>query len=95
MIAAEEMTQQDFYKGFLMARGRFDPADFGVNLPKDEFTDRIVNDFSDIYRGAWTINELLLHPTEAANFCNEVRRKHGYFDLPDDIILRVLILSAK
>jgi len=28
----------------------------------------------------WTIDELLLHPREAALFCDGVRRKRGWYD---------------
>jgi hypothetical protein len=78
-----------------MGRGRFELSDFGVSLPKEEFTDQVVNDFSAIYRDGWTVDELLLHPREAEQFCNDVRRKHGYYDLPDDIILRVILNRRK
>ncbi len=85
-----KLSQEQFYKEFLMGRGKFNPADFGVNMEREEFTDLMVNEFNGIYRGAWTIDELCLHPREAAKFCDDVRRKHSYYDLPDDIILRVI-----
>ena len=95
MIATRESTQYSFYQEFLMGRGKFEPAEFGVDLSKEEFVDRMVNDFGEAYRGAWTIDELLLHPREAVIFCDQVRRRYGYFDLPDDIILRVIIGRRK
>jgi len=78
-----------------MGRGKFNPADFGVNLEREEFSDLMVDEFNGIYRGAWTIDELLLHPREAARFCDDVRRKFSYHDLPDDIILRVIMSRRK
>ena len=78
-----------------MARGKFDPAEFGVALGKEQFVDQMVEDFNLTYRGTWTIDELLLHPGEASVFCGDVRRKHHYFDLPDDIILRVIMNARK
>lgn len=48
-----------------------------------------------MFRGAWTIEELLLHPRDAIRFCDDVRHKHAYFDLPDDIILRSLLQCGK
>ena len=78
-----------------MVRGKFDPAEFGVNLSRAEFSDQMVDDFSDVYRDTWTVDELLLHPREAMRFCDEVRRKHSYYDVPDDIILRVIMTRRK
>jgi len=95
MIATEEITQREFYKGFLMARGKFDPTEFGVNCSREEFGDEMVGDFAATYRDTWTVDELLLHPREAVKFCDDVRRKHGYHDLPDDIILRTIMNRRK
>lgn len=88
-------SQAEFYRGFLMGRGQFDPKDFGVDLPRDELIDRFVNDFNDTYRGVWSIDELCLHPREALRFCDDVRRNHGWFDMPDDIILRSIMNRRK
>ncbi len=95
MICAPTVTQLEFYREFLMTRGKFDPAEFGVNMEKEEFIDQMVEDFAAHYRDAWSIDELCLHPREALVFCDDVRRKHGYFDLPDDIILRVIMGRRK
>ena len=92
---ASKLTQADFYREFLMGRGKFNPADFGVSVSREEFVDQMVEDFGATYRGAWTMDELLLHPREAVRFCDDVRRKHGYFDVPDDIILRVILNRRK
>jgi hypothetical protein len=48
-----------------------------------------------VYRDGWTVDELLLHPREALNFCDQVRRRYGYFDVPDDIILRSIMQRRK
>ena len=69
MLEALEKTQRQFYREFLMARGKFDPSDFGVSLSKEEFTDQLVEDFNETYRGTWTVDELVLHPAEASTFC--------------------------
>lgn len=95
MQAVLEGKQASFYARFLMARGSFDPKQFGVNLGKDEFTDQMVDEFNTTYRGQLTIDELLLRPRSAIHFCESVRTKHGYYDLPDDIILRVILGRRK
>lgn len=51
----------------------------------------MVDAFGAAYRGQWSIDELMLHPREAAHFCDDVRRQFGYFDVPDDIVLRVIL----
>jgi hypothetical protein len=78
-----------------MGRGKFNPLDFGVNLEREALMDQIVEDFHATYRDSWTVDELLLHPREAAIFCDGVRRQHGYFDLPDDVILRSIMTRRK
>jgi hypothetical protein len=93
MIASFSHTE--FYREFLMGRGNFDPRDFGVDKDRDLFTDEIVEHFNATFRQTWTIDELLLHPREAANFCDEVRRRYHYFDVPDDIILRSILTRRK
>lgn len=89
------MPFTEFYQGFLMSRGKFNPKDFGVDMTREEFTDHMVGDFANAYRDGWTIDELLLHPREAARFCDDVRSKHGFYDVPDDIILRSILTRRK
>ncbi len=71
-----------------MTRGNFDPSEFGVPLRRKQFVDQMAEEFTETYRGTLTVDELVLHPREAMRFCDEVRRKYHYFDLPDDIVLR-------
>lgn len=78
-----------------MGRGKFEPQEFGVDMPKDEFVDLLVGDFAQTFRDAWTIDELCLHPRDALKFCDDVRHRHGFFDVPDDIILRSIMLRRK
>lgn len=88
-------TQIAYYQEFLMGRGNWDPKEFGLNIKKTELVDQFVVAFADIYRDAWSIDELLVHPREASRFCDDVRRKHGYYDLPDDVILRGIMNRRK
>ena len=76
MIRTREQTQAEFYKEFLMGRGKFDPGEFGVKLSREELTEQMIGDFAETYRDGWTIDELLLHPREAMRFCDDVRRHH-------------------
>lgn len=71
MIRTLEPTQAEFYKEFLMRRGDFDPGQFGVNLPKNDFVDQMVNDFNEAYGDSISLDELLLHPQEAAEESDE------------------------
>jgi hypothetical protein len=54
-------SQRAFYREWLMGRQTVDPLEHGVDMSKDEFTDKISELFSAKYRGHWTIDELLLH----------------------------------
>jgi hypothetical protein len=95
MIKATSQSQASFYREFLMRRGDYSPLEFGVDLTREALVDLLVGDFNEYYKGLWTIDELVLHPREATHFCDEIRRKHGFFDLPDDIILRAILNRRK
>ena len=95
MIRQVSESQIRFYKDFIMGRDKFNPQDFGVNMDRNEFDDLLVDAFNSTYRGQWTIDELCLHPNEALQFCNGIKRQHGWFDLPDDIILRTIMNRRK
>jgi len=78
-----------------MPRHSFEPQEFGVDLPKEEFMDRMVDAFNDFYRGNESLDELLLHPQEAVKFCTHVRARYGFQQVPDDVILRSIMQRRK
>lgn len=84
-----------FYVEWIMARGSFEPSDFGIDMTKGDFLDQMAEDFNNSFRGGLTVDEVLLRPRTAMHFCDSVRAKHGYFDLPDDIILRSILQRRK
>jgi hypothetical protein len=95
IMAALSAAQAEYYRRFIMSRPSFEPRDFGVNLEKPEFLDQMAEAFNTTYRGQWSLDELLLHPREAARFCDDVRHRFGYYDVPDDIILRSIMQRRK
>ena len=94
-MATATQAQTDFYREFLMARESFHPRDFGVDMDKAEFIDAMVDDFNTYFHGSISVDELLLHPSDAIAFVADVRRKHGWFSLPEDIILRSILQRRK
>ncbi len=88
-------SQASFYREFLMSRKTVDPTAHGVDMDLEEFTDALADEFNSTFRGMMTLDELLLHPREALEFCDRVRRSHGWFYVPDDIILRTLMKRRK
>lgn len=78
-----------------MARNSVSPEDFGIDMHPDDFMDLMVSDFAESFRDATTLDELLLHPDQAHEFCDNVRLKHGFQDVPDDMILRSIMLRRK
>ena len=95
MITAVSKSQIEFYGEFIMGREKFHPQDFGVNMDRREFDDLMAEEFTSTYHGQFTIDELCLHPREALAFCDGLRRKHGFFHLPDDVILRTVMNRRK
>lgn len=94
MITASQ-PNASFYREFLMRRGDFDPKEFGVNTPKTEFVDQLVDAFNTFVRGQLSLDELLLRPSAALDFCQTVKRSTGWYDVPDDIILRTIMNARK
>ena len=90
-----DAKQVAFYKEWLMARGKFNPMDFGVSMERDAFMDLMVDDFNRAFQDTLTIDELCLRPRSALAFCEEVRTRHGFFDVPDDVILRSIMTRRK
>ena len=93
-ISVEE-SQRAFYREWLMGRQIVNPRDYGVDMDAASFKDRMAELFTTKYRGHWTVDELLLHPREAALFCDDARRSIMGFDVPDDVILRVILGRRK
>jgi hypothetical protein len=90
-----DAKQVAFYKEWLMARGKFNPMDFGVNMERDAFMDLMVDDFNAAYQDTLSIDELCLRPRSALQFCEDVRKRHGFHDVPDDVILRSVMTRRK
>lgn len=84
-----------FYQGFLMKRGNFKPEDFGVDMTKDDFLDEMVNQFGAYTKGSISLDEMLLRPDVAKSFCNQTRGMLQMYDVPDDIILRSVMMRRK
>ena len=76
-------------------REKMTPEDFGIKLGMREFTDDMVNEFNTFFRGQETIDDALLNPRAAMNFCDFVRHKLGNFTLTDDFILRSILNRRK
>jgi len=78
-----------------MGRHKWEPQDFGIDLQKKQLVDMFVDELRSVFRGMWTIDELVVHPREAARFCEDFRLKTGFYSLPDDIILGTLMNERK
>lgn len=94
MIKATSHTHADWYQEFLMKRGDFSPLEYGIDLAKDRLIDLLVDEFNMTFKGL-SMDEVLLRPKSALFFCDSVRQKHGFFDLPDDILLRCILNRRK
>lgn len=78
-----------------MRRGDYSPLQFGIDLTRERLMDLFVEEFNIYFRDQMTVDELVLNPSVAIKFCDEVRHKHGFYHLPDDIILRSLMTMRK
>jgi hypothetical protein len=86
---------REFTESHLMARKRTDPKEHGVPLEKEEFAEQIIGEFEKFLPRGLTVDEFLLRPRVALAFCDEIRLDNGWFDLPDDVILRQIMNYRK
>lgn len=94
-MSATILSKAQFYREFLMSRHSFKPQDFGVDLSREEFDQKIIDNYAETFRDGWSIDELVLHPADAMQWCSGVRTKCGWHYVPDEIILRVMMIHRK
>lgn len=94
MIATTHVPNVQFYREWQMIQ-KLDPKEYGVDIEKEEFVDILVNELAERFHGLWTVDELLLHPRDAMRFCDDVRHKHGFLEVPDQFLLRCMINRRK
>lgn len=67
----------------------------GCEIPIGEFQDALEETFQGHYSN-FSIDSLLLNPSEATSFCDTVRKlRKDYATLPDELILRSLLARRK
>jgi hypothetical protein len=62
----------------------------GCELAIDEFHARLMDAFHRRYP-AWTVDDLLCHPRDAIRFCDQFREATQCHDLPNGLILKILM----
>lgn len=93
MVQLIDLTSQA--QELLMARHRLNFSDYGITEDAETVIDRLVEHFNTLTRGNISIDELLLHPSDAIHFCNRVREVEGWFGMPDDVVLRPILNRRK
>ena len=78
-----------------MSRSSITPQDYGIDMEAADFMDLMAERFSDYTRGQASLDDMLLHPTEASIFCKSVRSCTGFKDLPDSVILKSVMIRRK
>lgn len=95
MLTATRPTRNTFTQDYLMARQQMEPSEFGVRLDRETFIELMIEEFNAYTQGQLSLDELLLRPRSAMHFCETIRGKHAWFDLPDDVILRTIMNRRK
>jgi|GEM_PF-2789416 hypothetical protein len=73
----------------------FAPRDVGVELSRAEFGKILMKFFCDKFGGISMVEELLVYPDSAKQFCCEFRESIQSKSVPDDYILRLLLQCKK
>jgi hypothetical protein len=66
-----------------------------VKVAPDEFADMLLAAFRATFGEQVTVEEVLVQPREANRFCDSVRQRFGYPDLPDGVILQSLLRTEQ
>ena len=74
---------------YLLRRRMSSPGDLGHAISAADLRSTVCAEFSRLYRGLGRL-DLLVRPRLALKLCDEVRSKVQDYDLPDDLILRML-----
>lgn len=75
---------------------RLDLTQYGIKTPIDTVRVSIYTNFKKYFNHQYSIDELLLHPDKAMEFCEYINRiRPGKTHLPHDVILRLLIQYRK
>jgi hypothetical protein len=77
-----------------MPRPALNPSEYGVELNLADFKRMMWSEFGSKY-AQWTVEDLLVNPREGICFCDHIRKTHGYYELPDNIILKTLLNRRK
>jgi hypothetical protein len=64
------------------------------DLDPQDFRD-LLNELHQAMCPSWSIDELLVHPSDALVYCGVVRRRLDCHIMPEDLILRTLINTRK
>jgi hypothetical protein len=78
-----------------MTRRAIDPRHYGVDMDAAEFMDLMVDEFNSTFFGSQSFDELLWRPREALRLCDDVRQRRHFFDVPDEVILRSIMIRRK
>lgn len=79
----------------------FEPLDYDVELTRGQFVKMLTDDYVMTYADKLPVSELLLHPREAAKFCDEFRHKTqagvGWtiMNVPDSVLLSLLLAEVQ
>jgi hypothetical protein len=74
-----------------MKSGSIDLGQYATRVSPAELTQAVGQQFRRDF--SISVQELLVHPAVAMDFCNVVRERHDIPNVPDDVILRLLLKS--
>lgn len=89
-ISVDELTPK---KKRVARRLEVELKDAGCNLSPKEFLDLLEERHASMHPD-WTVDDLVCHPDEAKEYCEQIRAAVGA-PVPDDIILRRLMNVRK
>jgi hypothetical protein len=84
-----------FYLRWFMARPAINPRDYGIDLDHAKLADKMLAELAERHDGKLSIDKLVCRPALAAEFCQAIRAKYGWIDVPDYVILEPMMNRRK
>lgn len=74
-----------------MARTTIRLKDHGIDMETTKFAKLMLGELKELHEDKLSVDKLVCRPQQAGEFCQVMRRKYGWVDVPDYVILEPMM----